>query len=152
MQLTKNDARILTLLQKDAGITMMELAEHVGLSTSSVQRRVQRLREAKVIIRDVSIVDPKKISPSITLLVELELEKDRPELLSSLHLWIARTAEVQHAWCLTGRGDYTLVMVVGTIEHFDELAERMMVENPNIRKFTTSVALRTLKRTLELPI
>lgn len=152
MQLTKNDATILPLLQKDAGITMMELAEHVGLSTSSVQRRVQRLREAKVIIRDVSIVDPKKISPSITLLVELELEKDRPELLSSLHLWIARTAEVQHAWCLTGRGDYTLVMVVGTIEHFDELAERMMVENPNIRKFTTSVALRTLKRTLELPI
>lgn len=132
MQLTKNDATILPLLQKDAGITMMELAEHVGLSTSSVQRRVQRLREAKVIIRDVSIVDPKKISPSITLLVELELEKDRPELLSSLHLWIARTAEVQHAWCLTGRGDYTLVMVVGTIEHFDELAERMMVENPNI--------------------
>jgi Lrp/AsnC family leucine-responsive transcriptional regulator len=152
MQLTKIDATILALLQKDAGITMMELAEHVGLSTSSVQRRVQRLREAKVIIRDVSIIDPKKISPSITLLVELELEKDRPELLSSLHLWIARTAEVQQAWCLTGRGDYTLVMVVGTIEHFDRLAERMMVENPNVRKFTTSVALKTLKRTLELPI
>jgi Lrp/AsnC family leucine-responsive transcriptional regulator len=152
MQLTKNDATILALLQKDAGITMVELAEHVGLSTSSVQRRVQRLREAKVIIRDVSIIDPKKISPSITLLVELELEKDRPELLSSLHLWIARTAEVQQAWCLTGRGDYTLVMVVGTIEHFDRLAERMMVENPNVRKFTTSVALKTLKRTLELPI
>jgi Lrp/AsnC family leucine-responsive transcriptional regulator len=152
MQLTKNDATILALLQKDAGITMMELAEHVGLSTSSVQRRVQRLREAKVIIRDVSIIDPKKISPSITLLIELELEKDRPELLSSLHIWIARTAEVQQAWCLTGRGDYTLVMVVGTIEHFDRLAERMMVENPNVRKFTTSVALKTLKRTLELPI
>lgn len=152
MQLTKNDATILALLQKDAGITMVELAEHVGLSTSSVQRGVQRLREAKVIIRDVSIIDPKKISPSITLLVELELEKDRPELLSSLHLWIARTAEVQQAWCLTGRGDYTLVMVVGTIEHFDRLAERMMVENPNVRKFTTSVALKTLKRTLELPI
>lgn len=154
MELTKNDAKILAFLQNDAGITMAELAERVGLSTSSVQRRVQRLREAKVIIRDVSIIDPKKISPSITLLVELELEleKDRPELLSSLHLWIARTAEVQQAWCLTGRGDYTLVMVVGTIEHFDGLAERMMVENPNVRKFTTSVALRTLKRTLELLI
>jgi Lrp/AsnC family leucine-responsive transcriptional regulator len=152
MQLTKSDATILAILQKDAGITMVELAERVGLSASSVQRRVQRLREAKVIIRDVSIIDPKKISPSITLIVELELEKDRPELLSSLHLWIARTAEVQQAWCLTGRGDYTLVMVVGTIEHFDGLAERMMVENPNVRKFTTSVALKTLKRTLELPI
>lgn len=152
MQLTKSDAAILAILQKDAGITMLEVGERVGLSTSAVQRRVQRLREAKVIIRDVSIVDPKKISPSITLLVELELEKDRPELLGSLHLWIARTAEVQQAWCLTGRGDYTLVIVVGTIEHFDELAERMMVDNPNVRKFTTSVALKTLKRTLELPI
>lgn len=152
MQLTKSDSAILAILQKDAGITMAELAEQVGLSVSSAQRRVQRLREAKVILRDVSIIDPKKISPSITLLVELELEKDRPELLSSLHLWIARTAEVQQAWCLTGRGDYTLVMVVGTIEHFDGLAERMMVENPNVRKFTTSVALKTLKRTLELPI
>jgi Lrp/AsnC family leucine-responsive transcriptional regulator len=97
-------------------------------------------------------VDPKRVGASVTLLVELELERDRPELLAPLHQWIAHTPEVQQAWCLTGRGDYTLVIVTSSVEAFDKLADQMMSENPNVRKFTTSVVLKLLKRTLAVPL
>ncbi|WP_413709955.1 Lrp/AsnC ligand binding domain-containing protein [Rhizobium sp. Rhizsp82] len=56
-------------------------------------------------------------------------------------------SEVQEAWCTSGRGDYTLVILAQSVEHFDVLADRMMELNRNIRKFTTSVVLKTLKRT-----
>ena len=152
MRIDETDKRILEIMQKDAGITLSELAERIGVSPSAAQRRLQRLREETVILRDVSLLNPKLIAPSVTMLVELELERDRPELLASLHLWIARSAEVQQAWCLTGRGDYTLVITVRSVEHFDALADAMMTQNPNIRKFTTSVVLKNLKSTLELPV
>lgn len=152
MDLTKSDRAILHAMQEDASLSIDALAERVGLSSSSVQRRLRRLREEKVILRDVSVVDPGRIGPSVTLLVELELERDRAEQLLSLHRWIARTIEVQQAWCLTGRGDCTLVVVAASIEHFDKLAEQMMSDNPNIRKFTTSVVLKQLKRSLHVPV
>jgi Lrp/AsnC family leucine-responsive transcriptional regulator len=152
MRIDETDKAILEIMQKDAGITLSELAERVGVSASAAQRRLQRLREDNVILRDVSLLNPKLIAPSVTMLVELELERDRPELLASLHLWITRSAEVQQAWCLTGRGDYTLVITARSVEHFDALADAMMAQNPNIRKFTTSLVLKNLKSTLELPV
>ncbi|MBC7799693.1 MAG: Lrp/AsnC family transcriptional regulator [Gemmatimonadaceae bacterium] len=142
----------MAIVQRDAGVTIGELAHRVGMSPSSAQRRLQKLRDDKIILRDVSVVDPNRMGPSLAMLVEIELERDRPALLAPFQQWIARTPEVQQAWCITGRGDYTLVIMTGSIADFDRLTERMMEANPNIRKFTTSVVLKTLKRTLEIPI
>lgn len=150
MALDKADKAILKQMQQDATLTLNELAHRVGLSASSTQRRLQKLREDRVILRDISVIDAKKVGPSVAMLVELELERDRPELLPPLLRWMAETPEVQQAWCVTGRGDYTLVVAAASVEHFDAFADRMMELHPNIRKFTTSVVLKTLKQTLSV--
>lgn len=152
MLVTKADREILKLMQQDSTITLAALSERVGLSQSSTQRRLQKLRDDKVILRDVSVVDPKAVGSAVSMLVEVELERDRPELLQPFMRWIAETPEVQEAWCTSGRGDYTLVILAQSVEHFDALADRMMELNRNIRKFTTSVVLKTLKRTLAVHI
>lgn len=152
MPLTAADREILKLMQQDATITLNELAHRTGLSPSSAQRRLQKLRDDKVILRDVSIVDPKKVGASVSMLVEVELERDRPELLPPFLRWVTETPEVQEAWGTSGRGDYTLVIMAQSVEHFDALADRMMERNANIRKFTTSVVLKTLKRTLAVTV
>tara|TARA_R110002020_G_scaffold50818_4_gene143864 strand:- start:4733 stop:5215 length:483 start_codon:yes stop_codon:yes gene_type:complete len=146
------DRKLLDLLQTNARTTIEALAEAAGLSTSATHRRLQRLRDQRIILGDIAVLDPKRLGNPITLLVELELERDRPELMPALQAWIAATPSVQQAWQVTGRGDLVLVVVAGSVEEFDVLAERMMEVNRNIRKFTTSVALKTLKRGLRLPI
>jgi Lrp/AsnC family transcriptional regulator, leucine-responsive regulatory protein len=143
---------LLNLLQRDATMTIDALAHAANLSPSSAQRRVQRLRDDKVIIGTALIVDPHRVGRTITLLVELELERDRPELLPALQSWIVKTDAVQQAWYVTGRGDLLLVVTAKSIEDFDALMERLMTENRNVRKFTTSVALKTLKRGLAVPV
>ncbi|MDZ7602395.1 MAG: Lrp/AsnC family transcriptional regulator [Hoeflea sp.] len=146
------DRKLLDLLQTNARMTIEALSEAAGLSSSATHRRVQRLRELKIIQGDISVLDPRKLGNPITLLVELELERDRPELMPALQAWISATASVQQAWQVTGRGDLVLVVVASSVEDFDSLAEQMMEQNRNIRKFTTSVALKTLKRGLRLPV
>jgi len=152
LKLDAADRKLLELLQTNARITVDALSEATGLSSSATHRRLQRLRDQHVIVGDISVLDPRKLGNPITLLVELELERDRPELMPALQTWIAQTAAVQQAWQVTGRGDLVLVVVATCIEDFDSLAERMMEQNRNIRKFTTSVALKTLKRGLSLPV
>jgi Lrp/AsnC family leucine-responsive transcriptional regulator len=148
----ETDAAILRIMQQDARTTIETIAHRVGLSVSSAQRRLKRLRDEKMILGEVAILDPKRTGNAVTMLVELELERDRPELLPALHQWIAKAPEVQQAWSITGRGDYMLVVLSTSIEAFDALMERMLGDNRNIRKFTTSVVLKTLKRGLAVPI
>jgi Lrp/AsnC family transcriptional regulator, leucine-responsive regulatory protein len=146
------DRAILNLLQRNGRATIEELAEISGLSPSSAQRRVQKLREQKVITGDAVTVDPKALGLGLTMIVELEVEHDRPELGLALHRWITARPEIQNAWHITGRGGYILAVIIESIEAFDTLMEKLMTENRLVRKYTTSVALKTLKRTLAVPV
>ncbi len=152
IDISQADRALLALMQEDARRTMESLGEATRLSTSAAQRRLQKLRDARVIEREVAILDPKKLGLALTLLVELELERDRPELLPALQAWLAREDAVQQAWYVTGRGDLLVVILSRSIEAFDTLMERLMEQNRNVRKFTTSVALKTLKRGLSVPL
>ena len=55
------DARILDLIQHDAGLSVAEVAERVGLSSSPCWRRIKRLEDAGVIQRRVTILDREKL-------------------------------------------------------------------------------------------
>ena len=51
LDLDRFDRQLLTLVQQDAALTAEQLAEHVSLSASAIQRRLKRLREQGVIQR-----------------------------------------------------------------------------------------------------
>ena len=106
------DAAILRALQRNARLTAEQLGHELGISTSNAQRRVQRMRESGVIAGDVIIIEPKAVGVRLSMLVEIELERDRPELLPALHSWIAKTEQVQQAWHITRRGDYMIIVLI----------------------------------------
>lgn len=150
--LSPADRTLLRLVQRDARRTLDELAQAAGLSVSAAQRRLQKLRESRILTGEFALVDPRKVGRGMTFLVELELERDRPELLPALRAWIEGTDDIQQAWYITGRGDCLLVITAGSVEDFDALMDRLMEANRNVRKFTTSLALKTLKRGLAVPV
>jgi Lrp/AsnC family transcriptional regulator, leucine-responsive regulatory protein len=145
------DRSLLHLLQHDARQTMEMLSAQTGLSTSAVQRRIQRLRDDKIIKAEVAIVSPQALGQILTFIVELELERDRPELMPMLLKWINGQEAIQQCWYVTGRGDYMMVVLAPNVESFDALMERLMDQNRNVRKFTTSLVLRTVKQSLRVP-
>jgi Lrp/AsnC family transcriptional regulator, leucine-responsive regulatory protein len=149
--LTSSDLNILRVLQSQALSTIDELAQSANLSPSSAQRRVQRLKDQKIIVAHVAVANPKALGFNLTMIVELEVDHDKPERQLALNNWINKRPEIQNAWHITGRGDYMLTVIVRSIEHFDELMTSLMNQNPNVRKYTTSVALKTLKQSLAVP-
>jgi Lrp/AsnC family transcriptional regulator, leucine-responsive regulatory protein len=144
------DRSLLRLLQQDGRQTIEALATQTGLSTSAIQRRVQRLRDDKIIQAEVAIVAPRALGQILTFIVELELERDRPELMPMLLKWMNAQEAIQQSWSITGRGDYMMVVLAPNVESFDALMERLMDQNRNVRKFTTSLALRTIKQSLRV--
>ncbi|HET7332107.1 Lrp/AsnC family transcriptional regulator [Dyella sp.] len=152
IELDKLDRRILATLQKDARRSAELVGAEVGLSASAVQRRIARLREEGVIAAEVAVVDPKRVGRPLNLIVEIEVERERPELVASLKQWIAAEAMIQEAWYVTGAGDYVLIVVARDVDDFEALMQRLVAENANVRRYHTRVALGTIKRSLLVPM
>lgn len=151
-ELDKIDRRILAVLQKDARRSAELIGADVGLSASAVQRRTARLREEGVILAEVAVVDPKRVGRPLTMIVDVEVERERPELLASLKQWIGAEPCIQEAWYVTGAGDYVLIVVARDVEDFEALMQRLVADNANVRRFQTRVALSTLKRSTLVPL
>ena len=152
MELDKLDRRLLAILQKDARRPAELIGADVGLSASAVQRRIVRMREEGVITAEVALVDPKQAGRPLTMIVDVEVERERPELLASLKQWIAAEPCIQEAWYVTGAGDYVLIVAARDVDDFEALMQRFVADNPNVRRFQTRVALSTLKRGMFVPM
>lgn len=152
MKLDRFDRHLLNLVQADAGQTSEQLAQQVALSPSAVQRRLRKLKEVGVIVRHTAVLEPRKVGRPTFFIVSLEVERDRPELLAQLRNWVASEEQVQQAFYVTGEADFMLVVTAPDTETYDALMARLTVENPNVRKFTTNVALGVVKRGLSIPV
>lgn len=152
MDLDRFDRQLLNLVQQDSAQTAERLAEQVGLSPSAIQRRLKRLREQGVILRDIAVVDPRAVGRPTFFVASLEVERERPELLAQLRDWIARRTEIQQAFYVTGETDFVIVVTARDTEAFDTLMSRLVKENPNVRRFTTNVVLGLLKQGLTIPV
>lgn len=152
MELDRFDRQLLGLIQEDSSQTAERLAEQVSLSPSAIQRRIRRMREQGVILRDVAILDPKKVGSATLFIVALQVERERPELLAQLREWLAGQPNVQQAFYVTGEADFVLVITAPDAESYDAFMSRMVATNSNIKRFTTNVVLSTVKRGLSIPV
>ena len=152
MELDRFDRHLLNLVQEDSGQTAERLAEQIGLSSSAIQRRLRRLREQGVIVRDAAIVDPKKVGRPIFFVVTLQVERERPELLAQLREWLAAQDHIQQAFYVTGEADFALIITAPDTETYDALMARLISENHNVKRFTTNVALGVVKRGLTIAV
>jgi len=152
MKLDRFDRQLLNLVQADATRTADQLSEFVALSPSAIQRRLRRLKDGGVIIRETAIVDPRHVGRPTFFVVSVQVERERPELLARLRAWLADHDEVQQAFYVTGEADFILVIAAPNTEAFDELMSVMMADNPNVLRFTTNVALSIVKRSLFVPV
>jgi len=146
------DKRILRVIQQDARRSAESIGTDIGLSASAVQRRIAKLRDDGVITAEVAIVDPKSVGRALTMIVDVEVERERPELMAVLKRWIAGEPAIQEAWYVTGDGDFVLIVCMRDVDDYDALMQKLVAENPNVRRFRTRVALGTLKRGCAVPI
>ena len=85
------DKKILATLQEDASLSVAEIGQRVGLSSTPCWKRIQRLEADGVIQKRVALVDQVKIGLGITVFVSIETGDHSQEWLGALRRhWSAR--------------------------------------------------------------
>lgn len=146
------DRRILTALQLDAGQTNSELAQAVHVSAPTCLRRVKHLTDTGVITRRVALVDPSKIGPSLTVIVEISLDVQAAERMAEFEALVATEPAVLQCYRVAPGPDFVLIVQLSDMPAYHALAHRLFAAHANVRnvkayfstfrsKFETRVAV-----------
>jgi Lrp/AsnC family leucine-responsive transcriptional regulator len=150
--LDRFDLAILAILQKDNTTPQRAIGEAVALSAPAVQRRIKRMEESGVIQANVALVDPAEVGQPLTIFVEVQLESERAPLIDAAKRAFSAAPEVQQCYYVTGEADFILAIVVATMGEYEALTRRLFVENSNVKKFRTFVAMDRVKVGLTVPL
>ncbi len=143
------DVRILRVLQVQGRATYEEVGAQVGLSPSSVLRRVKRLEEAGVIAGYAALVRPERVGLGLTACLNVRLAKLSTDAFrASVMGW----PEVVQCTALTGEMDYVLWVLVRDMAHYARFVMDTLLKHPSVQDCKTSFVLDHVKHTTALPI
>ncbi|MQA22595.1 Lrp/AsnC family transcriptional regulator [Rugamonas rivuli] len=127
------DRRILNALQVDSSQTNSELALAVHVSAPTCLRRVKHLTESGVIQRQVAIVAPEKVGPSLTAIVEISLDIQAAERMAEFEAHVAADDAVLQCYRVAPGPDFVLIVQVEDMPAYHALAHRLFATQTNVR-------------------
>jgi Lrp/AsnC family transcriptional regulator len=145
------DRKILTVLQRDASLSVAEIGNRVGLSSTPCWKRIQRLEAEGIIQRRVAVVDQDKLGLGVTVFVSVETGDHSEGWLKHFAEVVGAMPEVMEFYRMAGDVDYMLRVVVKDIAGYDEFYKRLIVAVP-LKNVTSRFAMEKIKSTTELPI
>lgn len=146
------DRRLLDLLQQDAGRSLEQLGETIGLSPSAVQRRLTRYRSGGLIAKEVAVLDPEVLPGTVLACVLVTLERESQRLHASFRERMRTAPNVQQCYDLAGEWDYLAVIVASSMAHCRAVLDELFMDAPNVKRFSTLFVLDTIKRGLDIPL
>jgi DNA-binding Lrp family transcriptional regulator len=146
------DFRLLDALQNDARIANVDLARAVSLSPSPCLARVRALEAAGTIQRYVTLLDPKKLGLTVSVLVQVTLEKQIESALELFEKAVRERPEVMECYLMTGDADYLLRVVVADVPAFERFILDFLSRVPGVGNIKSSFALKQVKYQTALPL
>ena len=145
------DRNILACLQTDATLSVAEIAERVGLSTTPCWRRIQNLEKSGVVRARVALLDPQKLNVGVTVFVRLKTGRHDYDWLEDFARKVADMDEVVEFYRMSGDIDYLLRIVVPDIGSYDAVYKRL-IRAAAFSDVSSSFALEEIKYTTALPL
>jgi Lrp/AsnC family leucine-responsive transcriptional regulator len=148
----KTDRKILDALQDNARITNIELAQIVGLSPSPCLQRVRRLQESGLISRYVTLLNPLALGLTVSVFIQVSLERQVERALESFEKAIQSRPEVMECYLMTGDADYLLRVVVPDVPSLERFIVNYLSKISGIASIKSSFALKQVKYKTALPL
>ena len=145
------DRKILLTLQEDASLSVAEIGQRVGLSSTPRWKRIQRLEADGVIQKRVAIVDQDKVGLGISVFVSVETDDHSEEWRGRFAGAVSAMPEVMEFYRMAGDVDYMLRVVVQDMQAYDAFYKKLIAASP-LKNVTSRFAMEKIKSTTSLPI
>ena len=145
------DRRILIELQRDSRLTMQELGERVGMSSSACWRRVKSLEDEGVIDRYAVIANTRKAGFSLSSMVHVSLARHERKNVENFIREVLRHPEVLECFATSGEADFHLRVVVEDIDAYNVFLDGFIFRLPGVSQVRSNIVLKEIKADTALP-
>jgi Lrp/AsnC family transcriptional regulator len=146
------DARILDILQQDAGLSVADVAERVGLSASPCWRRIKRLEDSGLIRKRVTLLNAAMLGLDFEVYAIVKLSLPSRENLDMFETAVANWPEVVQCATITGREDYVLRIITSDMHAFDSFLRNKLLTLGIVSDCESHIVTRGVKNVTALPL
>lgn len=139
LSIDRLDARLLAALSRDARVGIGDLASALGIARNTVQARLRRLTEAKVLRGYRPDVDLAEVGIAVQAFVALEIHQNE---LRAIAATLGDFPEVLEVHATTGREDLLVRVATSTQADLQRLVEEI-VSLKGVMHSSTTLALTT---------
>lgn len=153
IKLDRTDKKILQLMQSNARISNLELADCIGLSPTPCSRRVKRLEESGIIDKHVTLLKPQALGLNLTAMIGITMDRHTPERFENFEKAITQLPEVLECLIVTGQSaDFLLKVVVRDMQHYERFLLGHITRLEGVTGVHSSFVLREVMKKTELPL
>ncbi|MEL6876386.1 MAG: Lrp/AsnC family transcriptional regulator [Pseudomonadota bacterium] len=150
-KLDQNDRNILKTLQRDASLSLENLAAKLSLSTNACWRRIKRMEADGIIARRVAIVEPEAVGLGMTAFVAVRTSDHSDQWLKKFAVAAAGIEEVVEFYRMAGEVDYMLKLLVRDMADYDRVYKKLIQAVP-LSDVSASFAMERIKYETAVPL
>ena len=145
------DRKILALLQHNAGLSIAEIAQKVGLSQTPCWKRIQKLEQAGVIKARVALLDAKRLNLGLTVFVIIRTNQHDDVWLQKFARAVKEMPEITAIWRMAGDIDYLLRVVVRDMDAYDSFY-KLLIKRVALNDVSSTFVMEEIKYSTALPL
>ncbi|QBE63464.1 Lrp/AsnC family transcriptional regulator [Pseudoduganella lutea] len=149
--LDKFDYAILGALQVDGTLSVAELADKVGLTSTPCWKRLKRLQEDGYLDRRVALVNRRKAGLPVTVFVSVRTSQHDEKWLAKFAAAVIALPEVMEFHRMSGDVDYLLKVVTTDIDGYDRFYKKL-IRVANLTGVSSAFSMEQIKYTTALPL
>ncbi len=153
VKLDRIDKQILQLMQGNARISNLELADSIGLSPTPCSRRVKRLEESGIIDKHVTLLKSAALGLNLTAMIGISMDRHTPERFENFEASVTALPEVLECLIVTGQSaDFLLKVVVRDMQHYEQFLLGHITKLEGVTGVHSSFVLREVLKKTALPL
>ena len=148
----RTDRKILDILQRQGRISMTELADQIGLSTSPCTERVKRMERDGVITGYHARLSPVALGKTLLVFVEIKLASKSDEVFEKVRKELLHVPDVQECHLVSGGFDYLVKARLGGMSEYRRLLGDVLKKLPVEAESHSYIVMEEIKETMALVV
>ena len=146
------DLKILKCLQAEPHLSMVEVAERIGLSHTPCWRRLRRMEEAGLVAGRPLLLDPVALGYPVNVFAHIKIRNHEETVLEAFEDAVRALPEIVECFSMGGESDYVLRVLARSIDDYEQFLRKTLLHMPGVGAINSSFALKTVKLTTAVPI
>ena len=150
--LDDTDRRILRHLLAEPDAPNAALAERAGVTTATLWRRLDRLRQTGAIRAIRPRIDWRKLGYEVEVSLRFTLDKSNPRAFDEFTAAARKVAEVTEIQSFLGSVDFRLSVIARDMAHWQQIYREKILTLPHVADSDALMMVSTVKETQGVPI